>query len=132
MAGLFDRINQSVHNSVVGRFFDFEGRNAKFTSELRGATATFFSMAYILAVNPRSLADSGGPCVPDDGDIIANESYLACLQDIKREFVTSTAIASMLGCLCMGLLANLPIALAPGMGVGTLASYQCRLCGCVG
>lgn len=125
MAAFIDKINTAVHNSPVGRFFDFEGRNATFSAELRGATATFMSMAYILAVNPRILADSGGPCEPnpDDGGIIG-PTYEACLEDIKREFVTSTAIASMFGCLCMGILANLPIALAPGMGMNAYFTYS--------
>jgi len=125
MPGILEKINASVHNSAVGRFFEFEARNAKFTAELRGATATFMSMAYILAVNPRILADSGGPCEPnpDDGGIFG-PTYEACIEDIKREFVTSTAIASMFGCLAMGLLANLPIALAPGMGMNAFFTYS--------
>ena len=93
-----------------------EDRKTNFTTELRGAVATFLTMAYILAVNPRILADSGGPCVPDDDNGgIFSPAYEQCLEDIKREYITSTAIASMVGCLLMGLMANLPIALAPGM-----------------
>ena len=122
MASFFDKLNASVHNSVVGRYFEFESRKATFTAEVRGATATFFSMAYILAVNPRILADSGGPCDASEG--IFADSYMACMEDIKREFVTSTAVASMLGCLAMGIFANLPIALAPGMGMNAFFTYS--------
>jgi hypothetical protein len=43
-------------------------RGSTFTTELAGATATFLTMAYILAVNPRILADSGGPCIPNEAD----------------------------------------------------------------
>jgi adenine/guanine/hypoxanthine permease len=126
MTDFMGRLNAAVHHSPVGRFFDFEGRHATFTRELSGALATFMSMAYILAVNPRILADSGGPCVApptEQGGIFADD-YLACLEDIKREFVTSTALASMFGCLCMGLMANLPIALAPGMGMNAYFTYS--------
>lgn len=64
------------------------------------------SMAYILAVNPRILSESGANCgSPDDA------GFFDCLEDVKREYVTATAIASMFGCFCMGFLANLPIAL---------------------
>ena len=119
---MFDKLNAAVHHSFVGRFFQFEDRQATFTGELGGATATFMSMAYILAVNPRILADSGGPCEAPDGNIF-HPDYVACLEDIKREFVTSTAIASMFGCFAMGLLANLPIALAPGMGMNAFFTY---------
>ena len=92
---------------------------------VRGASATFLSMAYILAVNPRILADSGGPCVPNEADGgIFGETYTSCMETVKREYVTSTAIASMFGCLCMGILANLPIALAPGMGMNAYFTYS--------
>ena len=40
-------------------------RGTSFSTELAGASATFLTMAYILAVNPRILADSGGPCEAD-------------------------------------------------------------------
>ena len=73
-------------------------------------------MAYILAVNPTILADSGGPCVPPDGNIF-DESYEECLFKIKQQYVTATAIGSCVACILMGLVANLPIALAPGMGM---------------
>jgi len=125
MTTTIDKINAAVQTSPVGRYFEMDARQTTFTTELRGATATFMSMAYILAVNPRILADSGGPCIPNDADGgIFAASYATCIEDIKREYVTSTAIASMFGCLCMGLLANLPIALAPGMGMNAYFTYS--------
>jgi AGZA family xanthine/uracil permease-like MFS transporter len=116
--GFLDSINNAVENSFVGRYFELKERSTCATREFRGACATFLTMAYIIAVNPRILADSGGPCVPcvaDEGGIFCSE-YEDCMEAIKREFITSTAIASMVGCLLMGVMANLPIALAPGMG----------------
>jgi AGZA family xanthine/uracil permease-like MFS transporter len=59
MSAIADKVNAAVENSFVGRYFEFKDRKASFLAELRGATATFMSMAYILAVNPRILADSG-------------------------------------------------------------------------
>lgn len=50
-------------------------------------------------------------------------SYEMTLQ-VKRELITSTAIASMFGCFLMGMLANLPIALAPGMGMNAYFAYS--------
>lgn len=73
-------------------------------------------------VNPLILSESGGPCIPKDGNIWGPE-YINCIEDVRREYVTSTAIASMLACLLMGLLANLPIALAPGMGINAYFTY---------
>lgn len=121
--GIFDGLNLAVNKSFIGKFFKMEERNTNFTTEFAGATATFLTMAYILAVNPRILADSGGPCDPGD-DGIFSDSYSQCLEEVKREFITSTAIASMFGCILMGVVANLPIALAPGMGLNAYFTYS--------
>jgi adenine/guanine/hypoxanthine permease len=110
---LIQSINDAVQKSFIGRFFELEKRNATFFGELRGATATFMSMAYILAVNPRILADSGGPCDPTD-----TAGFDDCITQVRREYVTSTAIGSIAGTVLMGLMANLPVALAPGVSVG--------------
>jgi AGZA family xanthine/uracil permease-like MFS transporter len=121
--GLAEKVNNAVGRSFVGRFFKFEDRQTTFVSELRGATATFMTMAYILAVNPSILSDSGGPCVAEDGDIFS-DSYNKCIENIRRQYVTATAIGCLFGCLAMGLLANLPIALAPGMGMNAYFTYS--------
>jgi xanthine/uracil/vitamin C permease (AzgA family) len=90
--------------SAVGRYFEMKERGATVRKELVGAFATFMSMAYILAVNPRILSDSGGPCVPDPEELggIFGSEYNSCIEAVKREYITSTAIASMAGCLFMG------------------------------
>lgn len=80
-------------------------------------------MSYILAVNPRILADSGGPCVPGEGGIFAPD-YEMCLQNITKQYVTATALCSMVGCLTMGMVANLPIALSTGMGLNAYFTYS--------
>lgn len=118
-------INQKVDASFVGRFFKFEERGTTFSTEWSGATATFLTMAYILAVNPRILADSGGPCVadPEDGGIFG-EAYEECLEELTRQYVTATAIGSTFACLLMGILGNLPVALAPGMGMNAYFTYS--------
>lgn len=122
MTGIIEKFNASFNESIVGQFFEMKDRNTNFTTELRGATATFLTMAYILAVNPRILADSGGPCeVPEDG--IFAPSYEECLRDVTKQYVTATALASMVGCLLMGLFANLPIALSTGMGLNAYFTY---------
>uniref|UniRef100_A0A7S3QH40 Xanthine/uracil/vitamin C permease n=2 Tax=Chaetoceros debilis TaxID=122233 RepID=A0A7S3QH40_9STRA len=117
---MLEKLNSSINASFIGRYFQMEERKTNFTTELAGATATFLTVAYILAVNPRILSTSGGPC---KGDIFSPE-YGQCMEDIKREFITSTALCSMVGCLLMGLVANLPIALAPGMGMNAYFTYS--------
>jgi AGZA family xanthine/uracil permease-like MFS transporter len=117
---MYQQIKQSVNkldvrfnNSRVGKFFALEERGSKLSTELNAGTATFLTMAYILAVNPRILAESGGPCIPPDGDIFSPE-YEMCMEEVKRQYITATAIGSMIGSLIMGILGNLPVALAPG------------------
>jgi len=116
------RINDSFQYTYLGRYFKLEERGSDLTTELNGAVSTFLSMAYILAVNPRILADSGGPCKHhiDDVDEV---DYDICIEKIKREYIVGTAIASSVGCFLMGILANLPIALAPGMGMNAYFTY---------
>ena len=63
-----ETVNERVGSSFIGKYFQIKERGSSFSTELAGATATFLTMAYILAVNPRILADSGGPCVFDPDD----------------------------------------------------------------
>lgn len=84
-------------------------------------------MAYILAVNPRLLADSGGSCNADDyadSGGMWSEGYTACMEVVKRQMIVSTAITSAFACLVMGLWANLPIALSCGMGMNAYFTYN--------
>ena len=118
------RLDGSFNDSRMGKFFACGERGSKLSTEFNAGTATFLTMAYILAVNPRILADSGGPCIAPGGDIFDPE-YEMCMEEVKRQYITATAIGSMIGCILMGLLANLPIALAPGKSM-LLIIYQCR------
>jgi len=117
---MFESLNAAVQTSKIGKFFELEERKTSFTQEFQGGTATFLTMAYILAVNPMILADSGGPC---EGDPFSPE-YESCLEAIKRQYITATALASMVGCIMMGVSANLPIALSCGMGMNAYFTYS--------
>merc|ERR1719197_2087215 len=67
------------------------------------------------------LADSGGSC---DGSLgIFSPEYEACMNEVRRDLVIVTAITSGVACLLMGLAANLPFALAPGMGMNAYFTY---------
>jgi len=118
-----DSLNKKVGETRLGKWFELEARDSTFTTEIKAGTATFLTMAYILAVNPIIMSESGGSCVAPDGDIFSPE-YEACLEEIRRQYVTATAIGSFIGCVLMGLLANLPIALAPGMGMNAYFTYN--------
>lgn len=74
-------------------------------------------------MNPRILADSGGPCViPEAGPF--SPEYEECIRAVQLEYITATAISSMFGCFVMGIGANYPIALAPGMGMNAYFTYS--------
>ncbi|KAI0391709.1 purine transporter [Xylariaceae sp. FL0594] len=129
------RLNENVARSAVGRYFKLGGsgvpkerKDATFTTEVRAGIAAFFAMAYILAVNASILSDSGGTCVctptMDDPVCDANTDYLLCVAEVKRDLVTATAAISAISSFCMGLFANLPVSLAPGMGLNAYFAYN--------
>lgn len=154
---LVDRLNAKVSKSAVGRYFKLDARNSCFTRELRAGTATFLTMAYILAVNASILTDSGGPCTVGDctptcsnssvaasacqglsanGTALSlvfpgveckfppvNPGYTACLERTKKDLIVATVASSLIGCFIMGVFANLPLALAPGMGTNAYFAY---------
>ncbi|KAI8953423.1 purine transporter [Xylaria longipes] len=128
-------INEKVARSAVGRWFKLDGsghpkerKGSLFFTEIRAGIVAFFAMAYILAVNASILADSGGPCVceptADDPVCDMNTDYLLCVAEVKRDLVTATAAISAIASFCMGLFANLPVSLAPGLGLNAYFAYN--------
>ncbi|PSS07710.1 Adenine/guanine permease [Actinidia chinensis var. chinensis] len=129
-------LNEAVSKSKVGKYFKLEARKSCFTRELRAGTATFLTMAYIITVNATILADSGGPCSISDCTVSANqttgpdctvqpnEGYENCLSKVKSDLIVATALSSMIGSFAMGFFANLPLALAPGMGPNAYLAYN--------
>ncbi|XP_030542228.1 adenine/guanine permease AZG2 [Rhodamnia argentea] len=125
-------LNEAVSKSRVGKYFKLEARKSCFTRELRAGTATFLTMAYIISVNATILSDSGGPCSAADCTVPGapgctlkpDPGYESCLSRTKKDLVVATILSSMIGSLAMGLLANLPLALAPGMGPNAYLAYN--------
>jgi AGZA family xanthine/uracil permease-like MFS transporter len=69
-------------------------------------------------VNASIISDSGGTCVCPTPDLCVNDTvYLACVDEVRRDLITSTAAISAMASFLMGLLANLPVGLAPGLGL---------------
>ncbi len=89
----------------LDRFFHIEERGSSIGQEVRAGTTTFLAMAYILAVNPLILSQA----IDVPGAI--------------PQLVTVTALAAATGSLIMGLWANLPFALAPGMGLNAYFTF---------
>lgn len=124
----------AVARSVVGRRFRleysshrFERKGTRFLTEVRAGLATFFAMAYIISVNAGIVSQTGGTCVcTSSTDPLCKDDpqYLQCVQEINLDLVTGTATISAISSFAMGLFANMPIALAPGMGINAYFSYQ--------
>ncbi|ORY67728.1 inner membrane protein yicO [Pseudomassariella vexata] len=132
--GFVHNTNAKIATSPIGRWFRLDGsghhkerKGSYFFTELRAGLATFFAMAYIIAVNASIIADTGGTCVCNGGasDPICNDNteYNLCVAEVRRDMVTATAAISALASFCMGLFANLPLGLAPGMGVNAYFAY---------
>ncbi len=78
-----------------------------------------------ISVNASIIADTGGTCVcTSTTDPVCNTdaAYAACVQDVHRDLITSTAAVSALASFLMGLLANLPVGMAPGLGLNAYVS----------
>jgi AGZA family xanthine/uracil permease-like MFS transporter len=110
--------NAKIAAGPVGKWFRLDGsghrkerKGSYFFTEIRAGLATFFAMAYIIAVNASIVADSGGTCIcngtADDPVCATNTDYALCQAEVKRDLVTATAAISALSSFCMGLFANL-------------------------
>ncbi|KAE8663383.1 Adenine/guanine permease AZG2 [Hibiscus syriacus] len=129
-------VNDTVSKSKVGNFFKLEARKTCFTKELRAGTATFLTMAYIITVNATIIADSGGTCTVADCTAPANQTasydcmlkpnvgYENCVSRTKNDLIVATVLSAMVGSFAMGVLANLPLGLAPGMGPNAYLAYN--------
>ncbi|UPK90948.1 hypothetical protein LCI18_001883 [Fusarium solani-melongenae] len=132
--GWMENTNRKIAASAVGRWFQLEGsghprerKGSLFFTEIRAGLATFFAMAYIIAVNSSIVSESGGTCVcntfDDAGLCVPDDDYRLCVAGIKRDAVTATAAISALASFFMGLCSNLPVGLAPGMGLNAYFTY---------
>lgn len=100
---------QGTPPSFVERFFKVREKGSTVRTELLAGVTTFIAMAYILFVNPNILADAGIP---------------------KEAAIASTIWIAALASLAMGVFANYPVALAPGMGLNAFFAYY--VCGVLG
>ena len=87
---------------MLERFFRLNENKTTLRAEFLGGLTTFLTMSYIIAVNPKMLAEAG---VPFEGVLFA------------------TCVAAATATLVMGLYANYPIALAPGMSLNAYFTY---------
>jgi adenine/guanine/hypoxanthine permease len=88
---------------LLDRYFKLTANGTTVKQEFLGGLTTFLTMAYIVAVNPQILAQAG---MPVDGVVFA------------------TCLSAAIGTLVMGVYANYPIALAPGMSLNAYFTYS--------
>ncbi len=94
---------------LLDRVFGLERRGTTAGREALAGATTFVTMAYILFVNPQILS-----AVADRTGHTPSQAAL----------LTSTALVAAVATLAMGLVANLPLALASGMGLNSVVAYQ--------
>jgi AGZA family xanthine/uracil permease-like MFS transporter len=91
--------------SGLDAFFGLAGRGTTVRREVLAGVTTFVTMAYILFVNPQILATAAG-------------------QGHAGALLTSTALVAAVMTVVMGVASNLPLALAPGMGLNAVVAFQ--------
>ncbi len=89
-------------HGILERIFKLSEHDTRISSEILAGLTTFITMAYIIFVNPQMMASAG--------------------MDYGASF-TATCLAAALACIFMGLYANWPIGLAPGMGLNAFFTY---------
>lgn len=89
--------------ALLERLFQIKAQGSTVKREIIAGFTTFLTMAYIIFVNPSMLSEAG--------------------MDYGAVFV-ATCLAAAIGCLVMGLWANYPVALAPGMGLNAFFTYS--------
>jgi len=90
-------------SGVLERLFKLSENKTTLRTEVLAGVTTFITMCYIIIVNPMILSETG--------------------MDHGAVFV-ATCLAAAIGCLVMGIVANYPIALAPGMGLNAYFTYS--------
>lgn len=90
---------------AIASFFEFDKVDTTFRAEIVGGLTTFVTMAYIIAVNPGILAQAIG-------------------QELFAELVFATCLSAAVATLIMGVSANYPFALAPGMGLNAFFTFS--------
>ncbi|MCH0557528.1 NCS2 family permease [Streptomyces sp. MUM 16J] len=94
---------------LLDRHFRISERDSSVAREVRGGFATFFAMAYIIVLNPIILGN-------------AKDMYGHHLDN--GQLVTATALTAAFTTLLMGVIGNVPIALAAGLGVNSVVALQ--------
>ena len=97
---------------MLDSFFKISERGSTIGREVRGGVVTFFTMAYIVVLNPIIL----GGATDVNGDFLGGEGGMA-------KIAAATALVAGIMTLLMGVVANYPLAIATGLGLNTFVAY---------
>jgi AGZA family xanthine/uracil permease-like MFS transporter len=112
------RTSTSTSSAAIGRldeFFKIGERGSTFGRELRGGVVTFFTMAYIIVLNPLIL----GFATDEDGKYLGGGAG----PDLPL-IATVTALVAGVMTILMGIVANYPLALAAGLGLNAFVAFS--------
>ncbi|MCL2785542.1 MAG: NCS2 family permease, partial [Propionibacteriaceae bacterium] len=131
--------SQAAGPQGLDRFFMISARGSTLVREIRGGLVTFFSMAYIIALNPLIIGRtpdhdgnliSGKPMYaqwPYEVDPVTNEILTTQMDQYISESMimvaAATAIIAGLMTVLMGLIGRFPVALAAGLGINAFLAY---------
>lgn len=88
----------------MDKFFKISERGSTLRAEIVGGITTFFAMAYIIFVNPDMLSVAMG-------------------EEMRTPLLVATCASAAIGCILTAMLANVPFAQAPGMGLNAFFTY---------
>jgi AGZA family xanthine/uracil permease-like MFS transporter len=119
MASTASSLKAPGASGPVDRFFQISERGSSVWQEVRGGLVTFFTMCYIVVLNPLILtsipsgsgAYLGGVTSPDD------------LGAVQAQAAAATALVAAVMCVLMGVVANFPLAMAAGLGINAMIAF---------
>src|SRR3954471_17861400 len=103
MATTVPQDSDTASGSALERYFSIRERGTTVRTEVLGGVVTFLTMAYIVFVNPAILSAAGMPL---------------------NALVVGTALAAAIFTALMGLMTNLPFALASGLGLNAVVAFD--------
>ncbi len=103
---------RTSHGGVLDKFFKISDRGSTVGREVRGGVVTFFTMAYIIVLNPIILLGAEDA----EGQLLAGGDFAGV--------AATTALVAGVLTILMGLVANFPLALATGLGLNAFVAYS--------
>ncbi|WP_426594352.1 NCS2 family permease [Cellulomonas sp. McL0617] len=101
--------------SAIDRYFKISERGSTVATEIRGGLVTFFTMSYIIVLNPLII----GTVKSGDGQFLGGGST----PNLAAVAATTALVAGIMSIL-MGVVANFPLALAAGLGLNAVVAYS--------